>query len=192
MRDQPAASGRQVCCGMTPVDAFQKVAQLRRRDRHRRRRAGEGQMKRPRSSRLAYRHMPCPSCHSTLIRSPRRPRKTYRCPHVRIALERLLDQQRQPIHAAAQVGDAGRDPHPHPRGGRGPPPPPHPHPRARAAASTPASTMIRRPPASTITMRPCRRSPRGLPSSPLEDHRRAQSRRPLIGPTGWRQRPAAR
>ena len=30
-------------------------------------------MKRPRSSRLANRHMPCPSCHNTLSSPPRRP-----------------------------------------------------------------------------------------------------------------------
>jgi hypothetical protein len=42
--------------------------------------ASDGQMKRPRSSRLANRHRPCPSCHHTLIRPPRRPRSTNRCP----------------------------------------------------------------------------------------------------------------
>ena len=42
--------------------------------------AGDGQMNRPRSSLLANRHMPWPSCQSTLIRPPRRPRKTKRCP----------------------------------------------------------------------------------------------------------------
>ena len=39
-----------------------------------------GQMKRPRSSRLAKRHRPSPSHQSTLSRSPRRPRKIKTCP----------------------------------------------------------------------------------------------------------------
>src|SRR5439155_814449 len=39
-----------------------------------------GQTKRPRSSRLANRHNPSPSCQRTLIRSPRRPRNTNTCP----------------------------------------------------------------------------------------------------------------
>jgi len=34
-----------------------------------------GQMNRPRSRRLVSRHMPSPSLHSSLTRSPRRPRK---------------------------------------------------------------------------------------------------------------------
>jgi hypothetical protein len=42
--------------------------------------ADDGQMKRPRSSRLANRHMPWSSCHSTLISEPRGPRNTNRCP----------------------------------------------------------------------------------------------------------------
>src|SRR5688572_28761207 len=39
-----------------------------------------GQMKRPRSSRLANKHNPSPSNQSSFIKSPRRPRKTNTCP----------------------------------------------------------------------------------------------------------------
>src|SRR5579871_2648684 len=39
-----------------------------------------GQTKRPRSRRLANRHSPSPSHHSTFTRSPRLPRKTNTCP----------------------------------------------------------------------------------------------------------------
>ena len=42
--------------------------------------AGDSQMKRPRSRRFEKKHMPCPSCHSTLISEPRRPRNTNRWP----------------------------------------------------------------------------------------------------------------
>jgi hypothetical protein len=39
-----------------------------------------GQTKRPRSRRLANRHSPSPSNHKSFTMSPRRPRKTNRCP----------------------------------------------------------------------------------------------------------------
>lgn len=39
-----------------------------------------GQMNRPRSSRFANKQSPSPSNHKSLIRSPRRPRKTNTCP----------------------------------------------------------------------------------------------------------------
>jgi hypothetical protein len=38
---------------------------------------------------------------------------------VRIALQPLLDLQRQAVHAAPHVGVADRQPHPHPREGTG-------------------------------------------------------------------------
>lgn len=41
---------------------------------------GAGQVKRPRSSRLANRHRPCPSHHSSLTRSPRLPRNAKTAP----------------------------------------------------------------------------------------------------------------
>ena len=64
---------------MAPVDPFEKVAELAGVIVTTPS-AGDGQMKRPRSSRLANRHMPWVSCHKILIRSPRRPRKTKRWP----------------------------------------------------------------------------------------------------------------
>ena len=49
----------------------------------------------------------------TLIRSPRRPRKTNRWPLLRIALQRLLHQQRQAGKALAHVDMARRQPDPY-------------------------------------------------------------------------------
>ena len=61
-----------------PIDAFEQIAKLRRRNRHHpvgRRRPGSGLA--PAASRT---DTFCPSCHSTLISPPRRPRNTNRCP----------------------------------------------------------------------------------------------------------------
>ena len=61
-------------------------------------------MKRPRSSRLANKHMPRSSCQSTLIRLPRRPRNTATDGRLagRIALQHLPQiLQRQPIKTLA-------------------------------------------------------------------------------------------
>ena len=72
--------------------------------------ATEGHRKRPRSNRFENRHIPWPSCQTTLIRSPRRPRKTNRWAIVRITLQRLLDQQGQTVEALAHIGVPGRQP----------------------------------------------------------------------------------
>ena len=81
-RDQPAACGRQVCCGSRqsiPSSKYPSCAGVIVTVRYSPSRgAVDGHTKRPRSSRFANRHMPWPSCHSTLIREPRRPRKTNR------------------------------------------------------------------------------------------------------------------
>src|SRR5271156_2054218 len=73
---------------------------------------------------------------------------------MRIALQRLLHDQRQPIEALAHVGVACRQPHPNARGDRD-------HrrvnvltTRASAVASTSTPTMIRSPLESTISIRP--------------------------------------
>jgi hypothetical protein len=69
-----------------------------------------GQMKRPRSSRLANRQSPSPSHHSSLMRSPRRPRKTKHVAGVWILLQHSLRDGAQSREAAPQVGDAGANP----------------------------------------------------------------------------------
>src|SRR6202451_2209354 len=73
---------------------------------------------------------------------------------MRIALQRLLHDQRKPIESLAHVGAPRRKPHPNGRRDRD-------HrrdsaltTRASAAASTSAPTRIRSPAASTISMRP--------------------------------------
>jgi hypothetical protein len=70
-----------------------------------------GQMKRPRSSRLANRQRPSPSYHNSLIRSPRRPRKTNTCPEngfvfsavYTIALSPMKPRRRSVMPATIQM-----------------------------------------------------------------------------------------
>src|SRR5436305_12412477 len=71
---------------------------------------------------------------------------------VRIAPERLLHLQRQPVHAAPHVGPADRQPHAHPARNRD-------HRRASASRtrrsalpSTPAPTRTRYPPGTSISI----------------------------------------
>ena len=66
--------------------------------------SARGQMKRPRSRRFANRHRPSPSHHSTLMRSPRLPRKTKTCAGIRILFERGLRDGAQAGESAPQVG----------------------------------------------------------------------------------------
>src|SRR5688572_22367203 len=73
---------------------------------------------------------------------------------VRVALEHLLDLERQPVHAFAHIRAASRQPHPRPARERD-----HRPARARrAAATTPGSTApeirTRSPPASSISISP--------------------------------------
>jgi hypothetical protein len=73
----PAVSGRQVRCGVRqsmPSSNIANCAGVTETLPS----AGDGQTKRPRSSRFENRHAPWPSHQITLIRSPRRPRKTNR------------------------------------------------------------------------------------------------------------------
>jgi len=68
----------------------------------------EGQVKRPRSSRLAKRHMPWPSCHR-IFYQPTTPSAKYKKPSaVRIALALLLHQDGRAIKASPHVGMARR------------------------------------------------------------------------------------
>src|SRR4051794_7621392 len=71
---------------------------------------------------------------------------------VRVAAERLLHLQRQPVHTLAHIGPADRQPHPHARGNRD-------HRRSNTsstrrsvAAWTPSLTRTRYPPANTISI----------------------------------------
>src|SRR3954469_4502074 len=72
---------------------------------------------------------------------------------MRIASKRFLPLQRQTVHATTHVGDAGRDPHLHARRDWIHRRSKTSSTRARATASTPESTMTRRPFAMTITIR---------------------------------------
>src|SRR5512147_904740 len=71
---------------------------------------------------------------------------------VRVAPQRLLNLQRQPVHAAAHVGPADRQPHPHPARNRD-------HRRSRAAitaearsAGVDAGIRTREPPATSTSI----------------------------------------
>src|SRR5215475_5479486 len=137
-----------------PIDAFQQIAKLRRRDRYRpvsRRWPDEAatfQSLRKQAHTLAVmpQHLDQPAALAA---------EHEQMPAVRITLELLLNQKCQPIKALAHVGVAARQPHPRPARQRN-----HhrrsiaPITRARALASTVSSTMIRAPDASTISIRP--------------------------------------
>ena len=69
-----------------------------------------GQTKRPRSSRFANRHSPSPSHHSSLIRSPRRPRKTKTCPENGFCFQNRLHDRAQSGESSPQIRHAGGDP----------------------------------------------------------------------------------
>src|SRR5262249_4646146 len=81
---QPAAVGRHVCCGRRqsmPSSKYPSCAGVIVTVRSAASASAvDGHTNRPRSNRFANRHMPWPSCHSTLIRPPRRPRNTNRWP----------------------------------------------------------------------------------------------------------------
>ena len=95
-----------------PVDPFQQIAELRRRDRHRairRRRPDEAAALQPlREQAHALAVVPQ---HLDQAAAPAAEHE--QMPAVRIAPERLLHQQRQAVKALAHVGVAGRQPHPH-------------------------------------------------------------------------------
>ena len=109
---QPATSGRQVRSGARqsiPSNSIDSCAGVSRTTPS----AGEGQMKRPFSSRLANKHSPCASQYSALIKSPRRPRKQKTWPENGSCLQHRLHLHRQPVHALAHVGPATGQKHLH-------------------------------------------------------------------------------
>src|SRR5688572_5641622 len=71
----------------------------------------------------------------------------------RIALQHLLNLERQPRKAAAHVGMAGRQPHPHARGDGDHRPSAASRMRRRLSTSTPAPTRTTRPLPSAISIR---------------------------------------
>ena len=102
----------------SPIDALQQIAELRRRDRHRsvgRRRPQEPSPFQPfgeQAQALAI----APKALDQ-IAAPTAEDKQMAA--MRIALQRLLDDQRKPVEALAHVGMARRQPHPNARSGSG-------------------------------------------------------------------------
>ena len=72
--------------------------------------AGDGHAKRPFSNRLENRQAPWPSNQIAFSRSPPPPPKHKQMAQVRILLQDLLGQSRQPVEAFPRVGDAGSQP----------------------------------------------------------------------------------
>ena len=70
-----------------------------------------GQMKRPRSSRLEKRHIPCPSYHEQLDQMTALASKRKQRARMRTLLQRLLNQHRETINAFTHIGDPTRQPH---------------------------------------------------------------------------------
>ena len=91
---------------------IEHVRHLGRRDRHDALFA-EGQTNFPRSNRLAYNDSPTPSCQSTFARSAATPSKNVEIADMRVALQLLLNLERQTGKAAAHVRVPRRDPDPH-------------------------------------------------------------------------------
>src|SRR5262245_39368379 len=94
-----------------PIDAFQQIAELGRRDRHhpvRRRRPEETAPFQP----LREQTHPLPVMPEYLDQSAAPATEHEQMPAVRIAPERLLHQERQAIKALAHIGVASRQPDP--------------------------------------------------------------------------------
>src|SRR5262245_25521183 len=138
----------------TPIDSSKEIAELCRTDRHdtvRRRRP----QKTSALKTLREQTLPLSIVPQALDEITAPATKHEQVPVVRIALERLLNQQCQALVALPHIGVAGRQPNAraarkadHRRLSRTS------MTRASAAASTPLSTITRRPPVSTISIRP--------------------------------------
>src|SRR5271169_1813785 len=95
-----------------PVDSFQHVGHLRRRDRHDaplRRRPDELSPVEP----LGIERQPDAVVPENLRQVAPAPAEEVEIAAVRIALQLLLNLKRQTLHAATHVGVARRNPHPH-------------------------------------------------------------------------------
>ena len=143
---------------MAPIDGLQQIAELRRRDRH-----DAGGRRRPDEpaplEALGIERQAKPIVPKNFDQVTAASPEDVKITSMGVATKRFLDLQRQPVHAAAHVGHPRRQPHPDIRWNRD-------HrrsrtaiTRARAAASTPASTMMRRPFATMISMRPIGEAP---------------------------------
>src|SRR5450759_806467 len=138
---------------ISPIDPFQHIGHLSRRDRHRtvrRRRPDEP----PAVQTFGVKRQSDPIMPQDLGQIAATTAEYEEIAAVGIALETLLNLQGQPLHAPSHVGVARRDPDPTARWNRD-------HrrsrtcsTRARAAASTLVSTMTRRSLPTTITIRP--------------------------------------
>src|SRR6266702_1390384 len=157
----------------TPVNAFQQISQLRRRDRHRAIRAVAGNRRWPDKT-AAFQPLRVKAHALTVVPQnldqAAAPAAEYeQMPVVRISLERLLHQQRQPIEPLAHVGVPSRQPNLHAcrkRDHR-----PHPSSTSASAATRAgaisSATRSRRPLRSTtsITAAPALRATRAPPPS---------------------------
>ena len=154
---------------VTPIYPFEQVAKLCRGDADavaRRQRPHEAAPVQP----LRIQRQSEPVVPQAFQEIASTPAKDVKIAREGIAPEPLLDKKRQPVHAAAHVGVAGRDPHPnagrdgdHRRSSTS-------RTRASASASTAPSTTTRRPRPTSITMRPwaaCRGVLRRGVGSPL-------------------------
>src|ERR1700704_3190292 len=167
---------------MTPVDAFEQIAELRRRDRYRTIRRlwpDEAATLQPLGvKRHAETVMPENLDQLAVLAA-----EDVEIAAVRITLERFLNRQGQRVHATAHVGMACRDPHPHSRSDRD-------HRRrpsastATAAVSALASTApvirIRAPVANSISIVP--RSPAPPGATPIRGRTPTCRRQPYSWP----------
>src|SRR5271155_3568860 len=132
-----------------PVDSFQHVGHLRRRDRHDaplRRRPDELSPVEP----LGVERQPAAVVPENLRQVAPAPAEEVEIAAVRIALQLLLNLKRQTLH----VGVARRNPHPHPARHRDHRSPRTLRTRRSAAASTLLSTRTQFPEPSSISMTP--------------------------------------
>src|SRR5262249_28280390 len=100
---------------IAPIDAFEQVTELRRRDHNRT--IGACRPNEPATFQPlgVERHAEAVMPENLDQLAALAPEDVEIAP-VRIALERFLHREGQRVHAAAHVGVAGRDPHPHARG----------------------------------------------------------------------------
>src|SRR5690606_15290910 len=136
-----------------PVDAFEQIAELGRRDRDRavgRRRPDEAaalELLREQAGALA-------AVPQNLEPIAAAAAEDEQAPIVRITLQRPLHHQRQARKALPHVGVASRQPLPHAARNRNPRDPSASSTRRSASPSTSRSTRTRRPPPSSISMMP--------------------------------------
>src|SRR5271155_3673334 len=136
-----------------PVDSFQHVGHLRRRDRHDaplRRRPDELSPVEP----LGVERQPDPVVPEDLGQVAPAPAEEVEIAAVRIALQLLLNLKRQTLHAATHVGVARRNPHPNPARHRDHRSPSALTTRRSASAATLLSTRTRLPEPSSISITP--------------------------------------